>query len=253
MSKDALIYIIVFLVSLLLNVFMLGYYYITTFHKDAVRQAAIEDSLFVESVELHQKVDSLEIALQETRPSFLNRRMIQQDLQEHEQDYLELARRIRALYSGKDSRSSDEKTIADLQTQMDSTLVIMNARVDSLRSIASRLLRENNSLIKSITTKDSQIADLNNLIISLNERIKNLEEENFALMNPVDDNDDLDFKKIARIYNNMDAKKIAQLLQNMSPEKSVNILKNMNQRKVAQVLAALPPAVATQYSQLLLN
>lgn len=245
MSKDALVYIIVFLISFIISGAMLLYVYMTNMPKHT-----IADTLAVEAKIDTEIIDSLEVYLEQPqRPSFLDHRSIQSDLQEHEQMYLDLVKQIRDVYSGPKTKVV---TLEDIQTQMDSTLTVMTAQMDSLKSIINLVMRENSSLIKTIETKDMQLADLNRIITNLNSKIEEFKEEITILSDMETDEDDLDFKKLARIYNNMDPKKIAQLMQNMKPEKSVNILKNMNQRKVAQVMAALPPAVATQYSQLLL-
>jgi flagellar motility protein MotE (MotC chaperone) len=209
------------------------------------------DSLIADTTIIEQPVDSLSLMLDSMKPTFLNRREIQTELKEHEENYLILAKKIRDLYSEKDDNSLDEK---DFQAIMDSTLNVMSTKVDSLKNAASLMLRDNNTLLQAIEVKNQQLQEQSKIIEDLNAKIIKLEEEIDVMLNPPDDSEEqLDFKKIARIYNNMDAKKIAQLMQNMPSDKSVNILKNMNQRKVAQVLAALPPNIATQYSQLLMN
>ncbi len=248
MSKDSLIYIIIFLISLLFNVFMLGYVYIMNEKTKTISEELVSDTLAVFDDSLSIAKDALKVT-DFDRPTFLNRRDIQVELKEHEANYIELAQRIKELYSGQ-GRVTDKRTLQEI---MDSTLTVMNSKVDSLMKVASLVFRDNNTLLQSIDLKNQQLQDQAMIINDLRDKITDLEKELTLVLNPpFEDDEQLDYKKIARIYNNMDAKKIAQLMQNMSPEKSVKILKNMNQRKVAQVLAALPPAVATQYSQLLL-
>ncbi|MCK9329601.1 MAG: hypothetical protein M0Q94_06970 [Candidatus Cloacimonetes bacterium] len=251
MSKDGLVYIIIFLISMFLNVFLLGYVYMNRSQDESLIENIDGDSLIADTTIIEQPVDSLSLMLDSMKPTFLNRREIQTELKEHEENYLILAKKIRDLYSEKDDNSLDEK---DFQAIMDSTLNVMSTKVDSLKNAASLMLRDNNTLLQAIEVKNQQLQEQSKIIEDLNAKIIKLEEEIDVMLNPPDDSEEqLDFKKIARIYNNMDAKKIAQLMQNMPSDKSVNILKNMNQRKVAQVLAALPPNIATQYSQLLMN
>ncbi|MDD4157658.1 MAG: hypothetical protein PHY08_13925 [Candidatus Cloacimonetes bacterium] len=251
MSKDGLVYIIIFLISMFLNVFLLGYVYMNRSQDESLIENIDGDSLIADTTIIEQPVDSLSLMLDSMKPTFLNRREIQTELKEHEENYLILAKKIRDLYSVKDDNSLDGK---DFQAIMDSTLNVMSTKVDSLKNAASLMLRDNNTLLQAIEVKNQQLQEQSKIIEDLNAKIIKLEEEIDVMLNPPDDSEEqLDFKKIARIYNNMDAKKIAQLMQNMPSDKSVNILKNMNQRKVAQVLAALPPNIATQYSQLLMN
>ena len=63
----------------------------------------------------------------------------------------------------------------------------------------------------------------------------------------------LNYRNLAKLYNNMDAKKVADLMQQMKAEDSVQVLKLMNQRSMAEVMAALPPDVASRYSLLIMK
>jgi len=155
-----------------------------------------------------------------------------------------------------------ENPVLDYRALLDSTIVIMNAQIDSLQNIIS-VNNDNNDLLKSsIVYKDGQIVDLGDAIAKLDARIKELRAEIERLNQPpppppppppAEPVKEPDYRQIARIYNNMDAKKVASLMQEMSADKSVRILKAMNQRKKSQVMAALPPGVATRYARLLMD
>jgi len=155
-----------------------------------------------------------------------------------------------------------ESPVLDYRALLDSTIVVMNAQIDSLQNIIS-VNNDNNDLLKSsIVYKDGQIVDLGDAIAKLDARIRELRAEIERLNQPppppppaapAEPPKEPDYRQIARIYNNMDAKKVASLMQEMSPDRSVRILKAMNQRKKSQVMAALPPGVATRYARLLMD
>jgi len=151
-----------------------------------------------------------------------------------------------------------EPPMLDYKTLLDSTVVVMNAQIDSLQQIIDQKNQDKDNLETTIVSRDGQIGELGNSITNLNAKIDSLRAEIIVLQTPpppppAKEEKEPDYRQMAKIYNNMDAKKVAQLMQQMSPERSVRILKLMNARKKSQIMAALPAGVATRYSRLLME
>jgi flagellar motility protein MotE (MotC chaperone) len=185
-------------------------------------------------------------------------------LHDHERQLLALRNRIHSLFvtslddvaDGIGDTEALETLRVHLMAQMDSTMAVMKIEMDSLVTLISAQVLENSNLRdmmrNMIETNTSEIRELNEVIVSLNNVIVGLRNQIQAMTEPLDDSLDLDFRSLARMYNNMDTNRVAQLLQNMPPEVAVQILRSMNQRKAVQVMAVMPANVASRYSQLLL-
>jgi flagellar motility protein MotE (MotC chaperone) len=164
--------------------------------------------------------------------------------------------RYGSLMEEEDEEEEEQITIVDIQAQMDSTIAVMNTQIDSLRSVIELFENDNQNLITSIDVKESEIVELNNSIESLFSMIQTLQDEIYQLQNPEIEEEEVrppNFRQLARLYNNMDARRVSQLLQRMPPEQSVGILRLMNQRKASQIMAVLPPRVADQYAQIMID
>ena len=283
MSRDVLIYLNIFLITALVVVSVLFVTYINRPERDTIPDSlyVLEDSLYFDFDDDYWDDYVWDDDEEEERPSFINRTNVENNLTEQELLFMELTRRIQALYGVEEEEEIEEieeepepviSMIDILKAELDSTRVAMqiqydslqvlieilindhNAEIDGYRNEINRFHRENQTLSRTIAVREQGNLDLRNQISSLNNIITGLRNEIHALRNPViEPVVELDFKRLANVYNNMDAKKVAQLLQTMTPQQAVNVLKNMNQRKRSQVMTSLPNDVAAVYSELLMR
>lgn len=147
--------------------------------------------------------------------------------------------------------------IVDIKAQLDSVIVALNLRNDSLNVRIDQYRADISSLLANLDQKDHLVEGLNDSILLQQLNIDSLTDEIYRLLNPepepIVERQQLNYVRLARIYNGMDAKKVAQLMQQMPDEDSVNVLKAMNQRKRSQIMAALPARKANDYAQLLMT
>jgi len=272
-KKDIIIYSGIALICLLISAALFFFLYQRQeARRDYVnQQIAVADSLAAAQAEadsllaMAETEASAKAADEQSRPMF---DIDNPDLTEEERAILRMQQYFYNLKYGEPEPPEAivevvvESPVLDYRALLDSTIVIMNAQIDSLQHIISTN-NENNDLLKSsIVYKDGQIVDLGDAIAKLDARIRELRAEIERLNQPpppppppppAEPTKEPDYRQVAKIYNNMDAKKVASLMQEMSAERSVRILKAMNQRKKSQVMAALPPGVATRYARLLMD
>ncbi|MCL2064532.1 MAG: hypothetical protein FWG98_09195 [Candidatus Cloacimonetes bacterium] len=284
MNKEAMIYLVIFLLSLLITGSLLMYSYMKN-----SRSSDVVDTLLVEIPEnIPYEQDISESQQEETRRTFvdqeeddrrtfLNRQgeTSQQGLRPHEQEYVSLVEQLRALFGGgmieeEEEEEEEEEIIEEIEEEielhptreeiLEVTISSMALHLESQRMLMSRYRRENERLREALLSRDDEIIALNYLMETLRETISGLQNEIIVLSTPVEIEEEIeiditepDYRQLARIFNNMDASRVAQILQTLPPETAINVLRAMNQRRIPLVMAALPPRVATQYSQLLLN
>jgi len=282
MSKEALIYVVIFLICLLIGGSLLVTSYIKNIQASIATDTLKDDIPEVlpaiplePETEVEEQLEESQSSFLETTSTdnrtrtFLNRAEPEREnaLQQHEQQYLDLVRQLRMLFGEADTEEETEDELEiglTREEEMEITIASMNAQIDSLMIVIHSFIHENERLKKDLAQRDEEIKNLRQLNENLTLIISNLRQEIYILQNPiiVEEEEPIeeileiiepDYRLIARIFNNMDANRVAQILQTLPPETSANILKTMNQRRIAQVMAALPPRVATQYAELLIN
>ena len=287
MSREFLIYSIIFLVTAIVVLSILFITYINRPERIDYTDSlyVVPDSLDSEDWDEYYEDYLEDLNYQEaSRPSFINRTNVEVQLTEQEKLFMDLMRGIQALHGvGSEPEEEPEEieeeeqepeiSLIDIITaQLDSTRIAMQIQSDSLRVLIEKLIfdhktetdslrsdinrwvRENQTLRRTITIREQSNLDLRNQLSALNNTITGLRNEIHRLMNPpIEPVVEFDYKRLANVYNNMDAKKVGQLLQTMTPEQAVNILKNMNQRKRAAVMQSLPNDIAARYSALLME
>jgi len=264
-TKDLIIYGSLALFLILLNIVII----IMVIQRQATRKAlAAEQVAEADSLAIVQAyADSLAMAeaaanQSSTTPMF---DVDNPDLTEDERSLLRLQQYLYTLQHGEPEPPEAivevvvEPPVLDYKPLLDSTIVVMNAQIDSLLQIIDQKNQDKDSLQSTIVSKEGFINEQGDTITNLFAQIDSLRAEIVILNTPPPpppppvEVKEPDYKQMARIYNNMDAKKVAQLMQQLSADSSVRILKNMNARKKSQVMAALPPGVAARYTRLLMD
>jgi len=261
--RNLLIYVIIFLATLLFaGGFWVYYYY---YYAPSLVQ---EEMPFFESYEGFDVADST--GVEEEELSEIKRRdqqaldeLVRANMPEHERHFLELMEQVRALnmrIATEDRNVAETDRMTNVLAEMDSTIIVMIAQNDSLKSVIIHHLVEINVLRDRNSSLNEDIARLDETILSLQETIYELRDEIEILLTPpvieeeeeIEEEIVLDFRQLARLYNDMDNARVTLLLQRLEPEQAVAVLRLMNRRKVAQIMGLLPQNVAAEYSQLLL-
>ena len=263
--RNLLIYVIIFLITLLFaGGFWVYYYY---YYAPSLEQNEAQSFEHYEGFDIADStvVETEELSEIKRRDQQMLDELVRANMPEHERHFLELMEQVRALNMRmvtEDRSTTETDHMANVLAEMDSTIIVMIAQNDSLKSVIIHQLVEINVLRDRNSGLIEDITRLEETILSLQETIYQLKEEIEILLTPpmIEEEEEeeiveeiiLDFRQLARLYNDMDNARVTQLLQRLEPEQAVAVLRLMNRRKVAQIMGLLPPNVAAEYSQLLL-
>ena len=264
--RNLLIYVIIFLITLILaGGFWVYYYY---YYVPSLVQDEMQDFEFHEGFDIADStaVEEEELSEIRRRDQQMLDELVRANMPEHERHFLELMEQVRALNMRivtEDRSVAETDHMTNILAEMDSTIIVMIAQNDSLKSVIIHQLVEINVLRDRNSGLIEDIARLEETILSLQETIYLLREEIEILLTPpiieeeeeeeeIEEEIVLDFRQLARLYNDMDNARVTQLLQRLEPAQAVAVLRLMNRRKVAQIMGLLPPNVAAEYSHLLL-
>ncbi len=234
MKKEILVYIIIFILSFAVTAGFL-FYMAKKQKEDKALVAASQKQIKTKVVlEKKENADSL--------------KAVKDSLNQVESEFQSFVTQLKNLYSTT-KKPKTEKELENIQRNVDSLLVILKTKVDSLSEKDRKNQKKIAELQKELSINDNiirkQIAEIKSIN---NENKKKREEDHQAELNKQKEKDDTSLRELAKIYNKMDAKKVAEILKNMPVERATAILKRLNQKKIAQILAVLPPAIATSYS-----
>ncbi len=243
MKKEALVYILIFILSFALTSASL--YYFTQNKKtasakaDSLKQGVKTDSVFSDTTEEEKPVEQVDEAPKQ-----------QENYTDEEKEFLKLVEKIKNIHGYKTEQPVSKEEQEKYQAKVDSSLTALKKEVESYKRDKERLTRDISEYKASIRKKDEVIRNQNTKITEYESKMTTLrsdiEKEN-KIQKQKESSENL--KGVVKIYNNMDPKKAAEFIQNMPMNKGILILKSLNQKKAAKIMAAMRPQMAAAYSQ----
>jgi len=242
MKKEALVYILIFILSFALTSATL--FFMTKNKKnvsvpaDSLKKEAKKDST---SEDIFKNVKPVEKKKEKT---------IENNYSDDEKLLMSLVEKIKNIHGIKSEEPLNKEEQDKQWAKVDSTLKALKDEVRIYKKKQDQMAREIGEYKSSLRKKDEVIKNQNARIAEYEKKITTLKseyEEETRQQKSKESADNL--KSVAKIYNNMDPKKAADFIQKMPVNKGLMILKSLNQKKAAKILAAMQPQMAAIYTQ----